>query len=477
MFGIILQINNLSKYAGDDNRVKLPRIIIAGEHKPGFVPPSILLIAALKNSRVSMRVFYCGFNPVYVRLLQSVMEEEITVFNLKTCSNIKTVKTLFEASAQQDRLNIIVCDLGARGDTVKDSFTDTTASDIAFALDCSIILCCYAASHPRPIVKIIGDICTALESQNPIRIDGAVFVNPFEQRSFQLVENNIGMNFRWSTYGYIPSELEPPIPTVESLSSDGTYTRGTFALRAIANRIAKMQGQIDYLALEAIGKYNQEWQPTGGIARFQKTTVPNVAIVDDLALKGEGNNAELLFKSLGCTVSRVKVKNMFSQNFDMYYFPHGLGYVAMNSFNSMEKFSTLLRTAIISKKIVFVNGATGLVFGEKFLKPDGLEETGLGILPVTGSYNSIASFDKPTHVICASTKTDGLFLQGDEKISAYMLPEINLESNSKSMRCTLATTGNFAGNTGYEDHKTILTGVCMDLWSNIDIVRRLFYAP
>jgi len=457
--------------------VKLPRIIIAGEHKVGFVPPSILLVAAMKRLGVPIRVFYCGYNPIDVRLMQSVSEESITVINLKTCTNLKTVKTLFEASAHNNKLNVIVCDLGVRGETLKDSYIDATASDLAFALDSSIMLCCYAENQPRPAIKIIEDICAVIESHNPsTRIDGAIFVNPFDPHSFQLFENNIGRSFRWSTFGYIPSELIPPIPTIESLSSVSSYTRGTFSLRAVAGRISQMQGKIDYLALEAIGKYNQEWVPTGGVARFQKPIAPKVAIINDIALTGEGNNAELLFKSLGCNVFHINIKDISSQDFDMFYFPDGLGYLAIDSFNSEKLFAVSLKSAIRKKKIIFANGASGLIFGEKFMMPDGSEAQGLGVLPVIGNYNNLTSYDKPAPVICLSAITDGILLQGDEKINAYILPGIGLESNSKSLRCFFAATETLAGNTGYEEKNVILAGVCMDLWSNVDVIRRLFYA-
>ena len=455
--------------------MKLPRIIIAGEHKYGFVPPSILLIAAMKRIGIPIRVFYCGYNPVDVRLLQSISEESITVIDLKTCSNLKTVKTLFETSALNDKLNVVICDLGTRGETAKDSSIDTTASDLAFALESSIILCCYAENHPRPAVKIVEDICTAFESKkNNTRIDGVVFVNPYDQHSFQLFENNIGINFKGSTFGYIQSELMPPIPTIESLSSANSYTRGTFTLRAVAGRIAQLQGQIDYLALEAIGRYNQEWAPTGGIARFQKTTTPKVAIINDLALTGEGNNAELLFKAFGCDITHIKPKDNLPQDFDMYYFPDGLGYLAIDSLNSSKFFSASLKSAILKKKLIFANGSTGLIFGEKLMTPDGSEAEGLGVLPVIGNFNNLTSFDKPTPVVCSSVKTDGVLLHGDERINAYMLPGIGLESESKSLRCFLPANEDITWSTGYEENNIILTGVCMDLWSNVDVIRRLF---
>ena len=454
--------------------MKLPRVIIAGEHKPGFVPPSVLLISAMKRYGIALRVFYCGFNPVNVRLLQSAAEERITVINLKTCTNPKTVKALFEAGAKHNMINVIVCDLGARGETTRECYTDTTASEIASILDCSVILCCYAENHPRPAIKIIGDICATLETKNPnIRINGAVFVNPFEQHSFQLFENNVGIHFRWSTFGYIPSELEPPIPTIEALSTAKSYTRATFSIRAAVSRISQLVGQIDYLALEAIGNYNQDWTPTDMIERFQKSTLPKVAIFDNLALSSEGNNAELLFSSFGCQVSYITAKDMLSKNFDMYYFPDGLGYIAIDSFKSEEHFSTALRKMIVLGKIVFANGASGLVFGDKFFKPDDSEEKGLGVTQIIGSYN-LKTVEKPEPIICTSSKTNCLLLQGDEKINAYSIPSIGLESENKSIRCSFAKTGNFAGNMGHEENNAIITGVWIDLWSNTDAIRRLF---
>ena len=457
--------------------MRLPRVIIAGEHKPGLVPPSILLIAAMKRSGVPLHVFYCGYNPVYVRVLQSVAEESITVINLKTYTNTKMVKTLFEASAMQNKLNVIVCDLGARGETVRDCYTDATASEIAAILDCSIILCCYAENHPRPVVTILKDICAALESKKSnIRIDGAIFVNPFDLREFQLIENNIGINFSWSTFGYLPSELKPPIPSIETLSSESTYTRGTFSIKAAASKISQMQGQVDYLTIEAIGKYNGEWTPTGGISRIQKKALPKVAIINDLALSGEGNNAEVLFRSFGCLIFHLTAKDdLLSQNFDMYYFPDGLGYIAIDSFNSAKNFSASLKKASAFRKVIFANGASGLILGEKFIKPDGTEAKGLGVSQTIGNYNCFTTFNSPSPVVCVSSKTDGLLLQGDEKINAYMLPNMALENNSKNLLCSFAETGNAAGSTGHEENNTILPGVCVDLWSNIDAIRRLFY--
>ncbi|MCL2147532.1 MAG: hypothetical protein FWH52_06965 [Synergistaceae bacterium] len=455
--------------------MKLPRIIIAGEHKPGFVPPSILLISAMKRYGIPLRIFYCGYNPVDVCLLQSVAEERITVINLKTCTNPKIVRTLFETSAKENMINVIVCDLGARGNTIGECYTDTTASDIASILDCSIILCCYAENNPRPVTKILIDICTAIESKNPnASIKGAVFVNPFNPHSFQLFENNIGINFMWTTFGYIPSELEPPIPTLEALSSSKSYIRSTFSIRAAVSRISQLQGQLDYLALEAISKYDQEWTSIGKVARFQKPIQPKVAIFDNLALSSEGNNAELLFSSFGCQVSYITAEDILSKNFDMYYFPDGLGYIAIDSLRQEEHFPSILKQMIEIRKIVFANGASGLVFGEKFFKPDDSEEKGLGVLPIIGNYNAKTNAN-PEPVICTCLKTNSFLLQGDEKINALALPNIGLESQSKSIRCTFAKTGDFAGNMGHEEQNTIIVGVWIDLWSNANVIRRLFY--
>ena len=459
--------------------MKIPRVIIAGEHKPGFVSPSILLVAAMKRCGIPLRIFYCGYNPIDVCILQSVEEELITVINLKTCINPKMVKTLFETSAKSNSLNVIICDLGARGNTTRDCYIDATASELAAILDCSIVLCCYAENNPRPVIKILGDICTTLESKRPnTRIDGAVFVNPFDQHSFQLFENNVGINFKWTTFGYIPSELEPPLPSIEAISSAGSHTRGTFSIQATASRISKLQGQIDYLALEAIGKYNQEWTPIGGIARFQKSNMPKVAIFDNLALTGEGNNAELLFSSFGCQVSYIMAEDLLSQNFDMYYFPDGLGYIALDYFKKAKNFSALFKNAIVNNKMVFANGASGLIFGDEFIMPDGSRAQGLGFFPIIGNYNNSSSPKNPVSVpvpaTCTCANTNGRLLQGDERINGYILPNIGLESNSKSLRCTL-TNGDSAGSTGYEENNTIIAGLWLDLWSNVDAIKRLFY--
>jgi hypothetical protein len=261
---------------------------------------------------------------------------------------------------------------------------------------------------------------------------------------------------------------------METLSSENSYTRGTFSIQAAASRISQLQGQIDYMALEALGKYNQEWTSAGSISRFQKSTLPKVAIIDSLALAGEGNNAERLFNSFCCKVFYIKADELLSQNFDMYYFPDGLGYIAIDSFNSAKNFTALLKNVIVNKKMLFANGASGLVFGEKYIKPDGSEAKGLGILPIIGNYNTFSTFDSPVPVVCAPSRTSGVLLQGDEKINAYMTPNVSMESQSKSFRCSFATTGNNAGSTGYEDTNTIIAGVWIDLWSNPEAIRRLF---
>jgi cobyrinic acid a,c-diamide synthase len=301
-----------------------------------------------------------------------------------------------------------------------------------------------------------------------------VFVNPFSPHSFQLFESSVGINFKWSTFGYIPSELEPPIPTIEALSKAQSYTRATFSMRAAVSRISQLRGQIDYLTIEAIAKYNQDWTPAVKIDRVQKSTLPKVAIFDNLALSGEGNNAELLFSSFGCQVTYITTEDVLLKNFDVYYFPDGLGYIAIDSFKSEKNFSIALRKVISLGKTVIANGGSGLVLGDSFFMPDDSQEKGIGVLRFVGNYNA-KSVDNPEPVICTCAKTNSFLLHGDEKINAYALPNIGLESESKSIRYTFAKTGNFAGTIGYEENNTIVTGVWIDLWSNIDVIRRLFY--
>lgn len=460
-----------------------PRLVLADERKNGVTPPSIMLLAAMKRAGFPLRIFYCGQSCVDICLMKNAVEDDITVLNPKTIGNPKIMKVLFELSAAQDKLNVIVCELGRRGETYMNCTKDMTASDMAAMFDCSIVMCCYAESIPNPIGKIVTGFVEGLEAKNPnVHVDGIVFINQFDQRSFQLVENNIGFNFKGLSFGYLPQELVPQTPKYENLCSASTNFKSIFSIRAATTRISQMHRQIEYNLIEAIGKYYQAWTPVDNkIEPIKRTNLPTVAIIEDIALNSEGNNAETLFKAFGCKVDRLPAEAAFSGNYDAHYFPHGLGHVTLQSYMENPKLIANIKGAFLSNKIIFTNGGSTQIFAETVMLPDNTEIEGIGILAGAGVYSNEYDTEKCLPVQCESMG-NGIMLKYKEKIGGYSVPWAKM-ARTPSMQKIVANwlcspiEGNTPlGSAGWESRGTIFAGVCVDLWSNTEAVRKLFYA-
>lgn len=455
------------------------RIIVADERKSGSLPPSVLLLASMQRAGIPLRVFYCGDSYLDIALLQNATEDSVTILHPKTCPNPKIMRTMFELAAAEDKINVIVCPLGKRGETSRDCSLDLGAADIASLFDCSIVLCCYAESTPNPIARIVSDITSGLKSKRPdIRVDGIVFVNPFEHRSFQIVEKNVGVNFSGVNFGYIPQELLPPSPLLEALCTPATNSKSMFLIRAASTRIAQMHFQIEFDLILAIAKYNGKWNAAEKIAPIKKT-LPKIAIVDDIALRFGGNNASLLFRTFGCDVTNVSARELFSQPFDMYYFPHGLGYAALRAFNEIPDFTANLRTRYAARKFFFANGGSTQMFADKVISPDGTEQDGFGFLNGTGIYfEDSGEFGTP--IKCESV-SDGKLLRYGEKISGYSLPFVKLEQQAKLQQmiahwlCVPLDGKGNTGSAGWETTESVFAGVNLDLWSYPDAARQIFH--
>lgn len=459
--------------------LKFPRLVLADERKNERTPPSVVLLASMKRAGVPLRVFYCGLNSADICMLKNAVEEDITVLHPKTSANPKIMKMLFELAASPDKLNVIVCELGRRGETYIACSQNPQVSDMAAAFDCSVVLCCYAESVPSPAAKMVMSFVEAIEGKNPnVRVDGIVFINPFDQRSFQLVENSVGMQFKGLSFGYIPQELEPPMPRYDELCSIAGNSKATFLLRAVTVRISKMHDQIDFPAIEAIGRYCEEWTPAGKIEPIKRSSLPSVAIIDDIALSSEGNNAELLFRAFGCKVEKVPFFSAFSRNYDIFYFPHGLGYKALANCAGTAA-AVNAKAAFLSNKIIFANGASSGMFAKKIVLPDGSEMPGIGVLPGVGTY-----YDKPDESIPSQCESmsNGIMLQYREKIGGYVVPWAKLSQSGSTQKiianwlCSPMGKDGAVESAGWESGGGIFAGAVLDLWSNTDAVRRIFYA-
>lgn len=462
--------------------MNFPRLVLADERKNNLIPSSVILLAAMKRAGFPLRVFYCGINSLDICLLKNALEDEITIIHPKTCEKIKNIKILFELAADADKLNIVVCDLGKRGETYLECEKNFVAADVAAILNCPVIMCCYAESTPQPVAKIVSGFMEGLQTKNPnVRVDGIVFVNPFEQRSFQLVENSVCLTFHGLSFGYIPQELVPPAIKYEDICSVHLNQRSNFLIRAATTRISQMYNQIDYSAMEAIGKYYQKWTSVGGIEPIKRSKLPKIAVIDDIALFSEGNNSEILFRAFGCTVERVSLKNAFDRNFDIYYFPHGLGYAVLQNIQDDKVLIAQIKSAFILNKVIFASGASSQIFAEKVILSDGTEIPGLGIMPGIHKCSQDFGSPKTIPVLCESMN-NGNLTQHKEKIGGYIIPWTGLSQSASKNKiaanwlCTPISGEGAAGVMGLDLEKSVFAGVVPDLWSNIDAARQFINA-
>ena len=452
--------------------MNIPRLVIADERREGKVPPSVLVAAALKNMGYPLRIFCAGPDEYLSRLTKLVTGENVTILDPFSCGNNRVFKTLFQNSAEENSLNIILAPLGVKKDDEGFAVSPQTPG-LCKLLECPLVPIIYADSSAAVASRALEGVLNGLASQGEVFTPVILFASVLNAREYQLLEIEAGRKAPVVSLGYIPQMLERESSTLLELSLGNMADRAVFPIKAAATLLLGLSGQVDWNVLWAVAKLNQSWtnvsEPFKG-----KAAGLTVGVITHAGLDLEGNNARCLFSYLGCSVRKIFLEeNRPALDVDAVYAPHGPGFLCaellLGNTGAKEWFKGLFK----SRKVVFVNGGVAPLLGESFSLPNGKEYEGMNLFRYRGNYGMPSSDVRKVEI---SSIEGDILLNLGERMRGYITPYasiVNSEDGADS-RWNLkdAQNGKDIGLSGWNIGYGIVTEACVELWSNMEGIYR-----
>lgn len=453
--------------------MNLPRLIIADESRPESVSAGLILVYAMIRAGLRIKVFACARDEAEIRLLRLLLDDQVTLLDPYTQGSIKNIKTLFQRVANPNALNVILTSLGAR--TAEDYIQITPeVLEISKALSCGVVPVLSASASAiltsNLALSILNTLAEGSET-NPVL--GIIFSSVKNPREYQLLEQDYGRKTPVLTLGYIPKEIDRPMPALHDLYSSSSNSR-TMQIKSAAIQLASTPHQIEWQILEALGASQQNWVPPQTSSFANKGF--KVAIIGDEGLSLEGNESAELFNYLGCSTFHYDPwKDSFPNEAEAIYFPHSMGSFYASRLLKNENFSKGIKQSFTANKLIFVNGASSPLFGQSLTLSDGTKQEGLGFFPFSGTYSSLKT-SGAIHKVEIRGIFDNLFSHVDEKMRGYSMDYVHI-SNPGTIIPPLWAYRNIRkdkehGNSGWLKGYCLVTDLHLELWSCIDLVNR-----
>jgi cobyrinic acid a,c-diamide synthase len=446
-------------------------LIIADEPQVGMVSSGLLLVYALKRAGVKVRIFVCARSELEVRLLNLLLEDFVVCLDPYACGSIKNLKTLFQRTANPEMLNVILVPLGTRSeeDCIQVS---SEVSDLAKGLACGIVPLISASASAILTTNAALSALSAFDGGEENSVMGVVFASVKNPREFQLLEQDYGRKTPLLSLGYIPKEIERPMPAPEDLYNTGASTR-VMQIKSAALQLTAISHQIEWQILEAYGLLKKEWIPPEEMRYPSKHF--KAAIVGEKAFSLEGGNSRGLFQFLGCEVVDYNPwTDRFPLDVEVIYFPHSTVHLYGDKLMAHEPFLQGIRQSFATNKLIFANGASALLFGQYFITPDQQKHKGLKIFPFHGSYSSTRS-DNVRRIEIRSV-IDSIFSKQEEKMRGYAFDHFQISNPGNIVPSTWAyrdiRKGTELGSSGWFKSYCFVTDLYLEPWSCIDIVNR-----
>jgi len=405
-----------------------------------------------------------------MRLLKLLMGGSIISLDTFSCGSMKNLKTLFQKAAEPDALNIILTYIGTRQE--EDSIqVSQEVTDLAKALSCGIVPIISAAASTILTTNATIAALSALESAYEGAVLGVIFSSVKNPREYQLLEQDYGNRTQILSLGYIPKEIERILPSMQDLYNNAA---GIMQIKSAALQLASTSYHIEWQILEAFGQLKQNWLSPEAFSTSSKNF--KAAIIGGQALSLEGDNCRELFKILGCRVVDYDPwSEPFPMDVDAIYFPHSAVNLYGDKLLAHNPFLQGIKQSHAANKLIFVNGASAPLFGQSFITADGKKHDALGFFKFRGNYTSQKT-SAGARKIEARAVIDSIFSKRDEKIRGYALDYMNISNPGNIVPPVWAykevKKGAELGTSGWVAEYCFVTDLCVELWSNIEMVNR-----
>lgn len=450
----------------------IPRLVIADERREDSVPPSVLLVTALKNAGCPLRIYCAGPDEYLVRLISLATGENVTVLDPFTCGSPRILKTLFQVSCEPGSLNIVLAPLGERLED-DDFSVFPSGPGLAKTLECPLLPVLYADSSSVVIARFLEKALLGILRHETVDVPAVIFASVLNPREYQLLDVEAGRRTPLLNLGYIPKSLERKRTSLLELCLDTTSEKSILPIKAAAAQLYSMDGQIDWNALWAFARLSPKWTKAEEPYR-DRAKGCTIGILAHGALDLEGDNAARLFSYLGFSVRKIFLgEEGRLGDLKAVYVPHGLGFLCAEQLLGIPETRDWFTGLFKRGQTIFVNGGVSLLLGESFVLPNGKQFEGLNLFRYKGQYAMPSSGF--TRVEIATLEGDD-FLNLGERLRGRRVSYSTVYNPGEKSRSIWtikdSQSGRDLGLTGWSLGRGIAVDLSVDLWSNIEAVFR-----
>lgn len=444
----------------------IPRIVIADERRGDLVPPSVILVAALKSAGRPIRVFCAGHDEYIIRLVSLAAGESVTVLDPYTCGSPRILKTLFQVSCEPNSLNIILAPLGEKMED--DGFSVFPAGpSLAKTLECPVLPVIYADSSSAVIARLLEKTVAGIAAHEKIEVPAVIFASVLNPKEYQLLEVESGRRTPLLSLGYIPKLLERKRTSLLELCLDSAAEKSVLPVRAAAAQLQSMEGQVEWNALWGFARLSPKWTKVEEPYR-RRAGGMSIGVLAHSALGLEGDNASRLFSYFGFSVRKIFIgEGGAARDLNGVYVPHGLGFLCAEQLLGIPVVRNWFTGLFRGGKTVFVNGGVSMLLGESFVLPNGKQYEGLNLFRYKGHYGMPSPAFTPVEV--SSLEGDDVLNLG-EKLRGRRVSYASVSNPGEKSRSIWtikdSKSGRDLGLTGWSLGRGIASDLCLDLWSN-----------
>ena len=452
--------------------MNLPRLIIADDiEEQRAVPPSVLLVQAMKSCGMRLNVFMSSRREEDLRLMELLSGDTVTCIDAYTAGSGKNLKALFQRRSTPDAISIVCVPLGKRiGDKLFQVYPEPL--ELAKVLNCGILPVLHASASVAVTTGQALSIISSISEVGKRGVQGLLFSSIKSPREFQLLEQEYNRRSPILSLGYIPKSAERDMPTMPEMSPRSASMK-LLQLKSAALQLGNAARQVEWQIIEAMARLNETWTPVERLGYYACHL--DIAVINgDISL--EGDESLEAFRALGCTVHPCNPEqDPFPESADVLYFPHTMTDVAAGRILSSPGFRQGILKSVRDNKLILAVGSSAVLFGQSYRTSVQSTLEGLGLFPFHAHHVSEDMRPGIRRIEIRGTK-DTPFTQKDEKLRGYEAGGFALANpgNPKQYCFAYRNMNSEAetGVSGWSQGRCFVTGLRPDLWSNLGVLYR-----
>jgi len=452
--------------------MNLPRLIIADDIEgQQSVPPSVLMVQAMKSCGMRLNVFMSSRKEEDLRLMELLSGDVVTFIDAYTAGSAKNLKALFQRRSAPDAINIVCVPLGKGvGDKLFQVYPEPL--ELAKILECGILPVLHASAAVAVTAGQALSVISSISEIGEKAVQGFLFSSIKSLREFQLMEQEYNRRSPILSLGYIPKSSERNMPTILEMSPRNGAMK-LLQLKSAALQLGNAARQVEWQIIEAIAHLSEPWTPVE-YPEYPACHLDVAVINRDISLEGDENLEA--FRALGCTVHSCNPEqDPFPVAADVLYFPHALTDVAADRILSNSSFREKLRKSAQGNKLILAVGSSALIFGQSYRTAAQSKLEGLGLFPFRAYHVSRDRGASIRRIEIRGTK-DTPFTRKDEKLRGYEVGGFALANPGNPAQYCFAyrnmNSGSETGVSGWSQDCCFVTGLRPDLWSNLEVLHR-----